>query len=426
MAIELDISPERFNAIYLKHGINNQHRIQIYYGGSSSGKSVFLAQRAVLDVFNGKRNYLIVRNVKATLRNSCFNEITAAISEFELTPYFSINKSDLVITCLLNRKQILFAGLDDVEKIKSIKPQDGVLTDVWVEEATECEERSVKQLGKRLRGRSAVAKRITLSFNPILRDHWIYTKYFSIWQDDKQYVESGNVSILKTTYKDNKFLMPDDIAELENETDTYYYEVYTLGNWGVLGAVIFRNWRVEDFSDIEHTFPMFRHGVDWGFGTDPFAYGKLYYDKTRRKLYVIDEVCAVGLLNPEAAKLIKPHVGRDRVVCDSAEPKSIAEFRQYGINAVAAEKGKGSVEHGIKWLQSVEIIIHPRCQEAKNEFTKYKYKEDKNGTVLPIPVDKDNHIIDLIRYATEDLSVERRGVLIAASAGDDRADRPNL
>jgi phage terminase large subunit len=427
MAIELNISPTRFNPIYLKYGLKNQHRIQIFFGGSSSGKSVFLAQRAVLDVFYGKRNYLIVRNVKATLRNSCFNEITAAISEFGLTEYFSINKSDLVITCLLNRRQILFAGLDDVEKIKSIKPQFGVLTDVWVEEATECEERAVKQLGKRLRGRSDVSKRITLSFNPILQDHWLYTKYFGIWQDNKQYVESGNTSILKTTYKDNKFLMPDDIAELENEDDQYYYQVYTLGNWGVLGAVIFRNWRVEDFSDIEHTFPLLRHGVDWGFGVDPFAYGKLYYDKTRRTLYIIDEVCAVNLLNHEAAKAIKPHVGRDVVVCDSAEPKSIAEFVQYGINAVSAVKGPGSVETGIKWLQSLEaIIIHPRCQQAKNEFSRYKYKEDKNGNVLPVPVDRDNHIIDLTRYATEDCIVENQGIAFAVGLGNPRNSRPEL
>jgi phage terminase large subunit len=408
--IHLEISGDIFNSIYLRRGLRNQHRTQIYFGGSSSGKSVFLAQRCVLDVFNGNRNYLVVRNVQKTLRQSCFNEITKQISEFKLYDYFNINKSDLVITCKHNRKQILFAGLDDPEKIKSITPIDGVLTDVWVEEATECARAAVKQLEKRLRGRAEVSKRITLSFNPILRDHWIYTEYFDIWEDGGQYVESAdkNLSILKTTYKDNRFLMPDDIANLENETDPYYYEVYTLGNWGVLGAVIFRNWRVEDFSAIEHKFPTYNHGVDWGFGVDPFAYVKVHYDKMRRRLYIVDEVCSVGLLNRESAAMIKQHCGRDLVVCDSAEPKSIEEFRQFGINAVGADKGKGSVEHGIKFLQGLEIIIHPRCQQAKNEFTKYKYKEDKNGNVLPLPVDKDNHCIDALRYALEDAYKERK------------------
>jgi phage terminase large subunit len=408
--IHLEISPDVFNEIYLKYLLNNQHRYQICFGGSSSGKSVGIAQRTVLDIFGGKRNYLVVRNVQRTIRHSCFNEIVRQINEFQLTDYFSINKSDLVITCNLNRKQILFAGLDDPEKIKSITPHDGVITDIWVEEATECDRSAVKQLDKRLRGQSEVKKRLTLSFNPILRDHWIYTEYFNIWDDSKQYVESDefDISILKTTYKDNRFLMPDDIANLENESDPYYYEVYTLGNWGVLGAVIFKNWRVEDFSELEKKFPAFRHGVDWGFGVDPFAYVKVHYDKTRRRLYICYEVCAVGLLNRDSADQIRPYVGHDQVVCDSAEPKSIEEFKQYKINAIAAEKGPGSVEHGIKFLQGLEIIIHPRCQQAKNEFTKYKYKEDKNGNVLPVPVDRDNHIIDAIRYALEDAYKERK------------------
>ncbi|WKK94117.1 PBSX family phage terminase large subunit [Clostridioides difficile] len=304
MAINLEINPDVFNPIYLKHQLNNNNRYQIYFGGSSSGKSFSLAQRTVLDVFKGNRNYLIVRNVQSTLKRSCLNEITKAINNFKLNEYFQVNKTNMIITCKLNNKQILFCGLDDVEKVKSITPIDGVITDIWVEEATETDYKAVKQLDKRLRGKSKVVKRLTLSFNPILKDHWLYTEYFDIWEDDKQYVEKDNVSILKTTYKDNKFLAEDDIKALENESDKYYYEVYTLGNWGVLGAVIFKNWRVEDFSDIESTFDNFRHGIDWGFADDPFAYVKSHYDRMRRKLYICDEIEAVGLLNREAAPLV--------------------------------------------------------------------------------------------------------------------------
>ena len=402
--LELQISPKRFNPVYLEHLISNTYRYQIVFGGASSGKSYALAQRAVLDVLGGEHNYLVVRNVARTLRQSCFNEIAKAIAEFGVSRYFAINKSDMVITCRLNRKQILFAGLDDTEKIKSITPQDGVITDVWVEEATECERNAVKQLDKRLRGRSSVTKRLTLSFNPIIQTHWIYEEYFSIWLDDSTYVESDdlNLSILKTIYKDNGFLEADDVYALENESDDYYYQVYTLGNWGTLSGTIFTNWRVEDFSELEQTFDTFRHGVDWGFGTDPFAYVKLHFDRTRNRLYVVDEVCAVGLLNSEAAKQIAPLVGHDQVVCDSAEPKSVAEFLTLGINAASAVKGPGSVEFGIKKLQGLDIIIHPRCQCTKNEFMTYKYKQDKNGNSLPIPLDKNNHCIDAIRYAMED------------------------
>ncbi|SJQ00137.1 phage terminase large subunit, pbsx family [Clostridioides difficile] len=401
MAINLEINPNIFNPIYLKHQLNNNNRYQIYFGGSSSGKSFSLAQRTILDVFKGNRNYLIVRNVQSTLKRSCLNEITKAISNFKLNEYFQVNKTDMIITCKLNNKQILFCGLDDVEKVKSITPIDGVITDIWVEEATETDYKAVKQLDKRLRGKSKVVKRLTLSFNPILKDHWLYTEYFDIWEDDKQYVEKDNVSILKTTYKDNKFLAEDDIKALENESDKYYYEVYTLGNWGVLGAVIFKNWRVEDFSDIENTFDNFRHGIDWGFADDPFAYVKSHYDRMRRKLYICDEIEAVGLLNREAAPLVSKKANGDLVICDNASPKDVAEFSDLRINAVSARKGAGSIEYGIKFLQGLEIIIHPRCQNFKNEINKYKYKEDKNGNILPIAVDKDNHLIDALRYSLE-------------------------
>lgn len=411
MAINLDIDPAVFNSIYLKHQFHNNNRYQIYFGGSSSGKSFSLAQRTVLDVLGGKRNYLVVRNVQSTIRRSCLNEITKAINSFKLSEYFSINKTDMVITCNLNKKQILFCGLDDVEKVKSITPIDGVITDIWVEEATECEKSDIKQLDKRLRGRSEVIKRLTLSFNPILKDHWIYEEYFGIWEDNKQFIEMDNMSILKTTYKDNRFLTPDDVAALENETDKYYYEVYTLGNWGVLGAVIFKNWRVEDFSDIEKTFDNYRNGVDWGFAEDPFAYIKPHYDKTRKLLYICDEIEAVDLLNSQSAPMVKEKAGRGKVICDSAEPKSVAEYRTLGVNAKGAKKGPGSIEYGIKFLQGLEIIIHPRCKNFRTEISKYKYKEDKNGKVLPVPVDKDNHLIDALRYGMED-DMKQTGISI--------------
>lgn len=401
MGINLNIDSKIFNPIYFKHQLKNNNRYQIYFGGSSSGKSFSLAQRTVLDLLNGNRNYLIVRNVQSTIRRSCLNEVTKAISNLKLSEYFEVNKTEMVITCTLNDRQILFCGLDDTEKIKSITPKKGVITDIWVEEATECEYKAVKQLDKRLRGISKVTKRLTLSFNPILKDHWLYTEYFDIWEDNKQYVEKNNVSILKTTYKDNKFLTPDDIAALENETDPYYYEVYTLGNWGVLGAVIFKNWRVEDFTEIENTFDNHRHGVDWGFADDPFAYIKSHYEKKKKRLYICDEIEAVGMLNEESAPLVKEKAGNSRVVCDSSEPKSISDYRRLKVNAVAAKKGPGSIEFGIKFLQGLEIIIHPRCQNFKNEISKYKYKEDKNGKVLPIPVDKDNHLLDGLRYSLE-------------------------
>lgn len=401
--IKLKIDQEVFNPIYRKRLLSNQSGTQIYFGGSSSGKSYAIAQRTVLDVLNGKRNYLIVRKVMSTIRGSVFNEVRKAISNFKLTEYFQVNLTDMIITCTLNGKQIRFAGLDDVEKVKSITPELGVFTDVWIEEATEVTYSDYKQLQKRLRGRSAVPKRTTLSFNPILRTHWIYVEFFGAWTDDgTQWQTSDGVTILKTTYKDNLYLEPDDIAGLENESDRYYYEVYTLGNWGVLGHVIFKNWRVEHFDTSQ--FGTYYEGMDWGFSPDPFAWIQASHDRAQSKIYICDEILAEGLLNNEAAPLVRAKTHAGLITADSANPQAIAEFNSLGVPTKGAKKGPGSVEDGINWLKQHEIIIHPQCVGFKREIESYKLREDKNGEALPVPVDKDNHLIDSLRYAFEDLS----------------------
>ena len=388
------------NPAYLPH-LDNEHRTQIFFGGSSSGKSYFLAQRTILDLISGGHNYLIVRKVARTLSKSVFNEICKAINFLKLAPYFSINKSDLVITCD-NGYQILFAGLDDVEKIKSITPAKSVITDIWVEEATETEYADIKQLNKRLRGKSLVKKRLILSFNPVYQTHWIYEEYFAgKWDESKNYYQDERLSILKTTYRDNKFLMPDDIDELENETDPYYKAVYSDGNWGVLGKVIFTNWRTEDLTEKARFFSTFQNGLDFGFANDPAAPTRCHYDRSSNTLYLLNAKYCFGFTNDLLAAEVKNMAGSEVVTCDSSEPKSIAELRQYGVTAAAAIKGKDSVNFGIQWLQKLQIVIDYRLKEAINEFTVYKWREDKDGNVLPEPVDKNNHIIDSVRYALE-------------------------
>lgn len=404
--VNLKVSKKVFNNTYLPY-LDDETGTQLFFGGSSSGKSYFLAQRTVLDVANGDHNYLITRNVQKTIKKSVFNEITKAISFFKLNGFFSINKSDMVITCA-NGYQILFCGLDDPEKIKSITPQKGVITDVWVEEATETEYAAVKQLRKRLRGRSKVQKRLILSFNPILKTHWIFREFFGGWNDSRQEYRDDKLSILKTTYKDNKFLTIQDIQELENETDRYFFEVYTLGNWGVLGNVIFKNWEVQDLSQIRQTLTSFYNGLDFGFSQDPAALAHMAYDRKHKTLYILDELYETELTNDILAKEIKKVIGAQDVTCDSAEPKSIKELKKFGVRAHPAKKGKDSVNFGIDWLQRQKIIIDIHCQNAKNEFQMYRWQEDKNGNVLTTPVDKDNHLIDAVRYGTEGIQEGRK------------------
>ena len=403
---EVDIHTEVFNEAYLPL-LDDMTPTQILFGGSSSGKSIFaVGQRPVIDVLKGGRNYLICRQVGKTIRNSVYNEITKTINTWGMNSLFNVNKTDFVITCS-NGYQILFTGLDDAEKLKSITPIKGVITDILVEEATETERHSVKQLEKRLRGGSeSTPKRMTLLFNPILRSSWIYTEYFGsiAWADNQKEYHSDELTILKTTHKDNRFLTGQDHARLENEKDKYFYEVYTLGNWGVLGNVIFSNVQYEDLSSIHNQFTNKKFGLDFGFASDPAALHCSHYDRMRKTIYVFDELYETELTNPELAALIKPIVGNNVVVCDSAEPKSIKELRDNKINAVPAKKGQDSVVFGIQWLKQQTIIIDPHCINAKNEAVAYKWKEGPDGKPVspPRPVDKNNHWWDATRYAYED------------------------
>lgn len=391
----VEINKTVFNDIYWRFLHARQH-IQIFYGGSGSGKSFFLAQRAVNDLLQGQRNYLILRNVARTSRQSTFTEVQKVIFDWGVSALFKINKSDLTITCQ-NGQQAIFAGLDDVDKLKSVTPIKGVFTDVWLEEATEAQETDVLQLERRMRGRSRVPKRIALSFNPILRAHWIYKRFFQHISDDQQISQDDDKLILKTIYRDNRFLTDQDVKILEDTTDEYFYNVYTLGNWGVLGDVIFKNWKIEEVS--REGLDKFRYGLDFGFTNDPAAFVELVLDPKHKKIYILDEFYELKLTNPELAHKIKPIAENAIVWCDSAEPKSIEELKRHKVNARGATKGKDSVLYGIQWLQQHEIIIDSKCQNTINEFRSYQWQKIKTGETINKPVDRNNHVIDATRYA---------------------------
>jgi phage terminase large subunit len=406
MELAISNSEEYFNPVYLKN-LTNQTPTQIYFGGSSSGKSFFiLGQRTVIDVLTTDRNYLIVRNTAKTNRHSTFNEVLKGIRTLESQngniELFKVNKSEMTITAINNGNQILFSGLDDVEKLKSITPKKGVITDIVIEEGTEINYSAYKILTTRLRGRSRVKKRITWLFNPIYGGHWIFKDFFKgRWNDNKKELVEKDLYILKTTYEDNNFLEPDDIERLLREAgnDPYYRDVYVKGNWGVIGNLIFKNWEALDLSD--YKFDRFENGLDFGFSNDPSAFVRVHINQEKKELYILDEMFATGLDNEELAGILKEKIKHEPIVCDSAEPKSIAELRKYRLNASGAKKGPGSLNTSYRFLQKFKIIIDEKCQNIINEFSTHKYKEDKDGNPLPVPEDKNNHGIDAIRYAIE-------------------------
>jgi phage terminase large subunit len=217
--------------------------------------------------------------------------------------------------------------------------------------------------------------------------------------------------------------------------------VYTFGRWGVLGHVIFTNWRVEDLAGMRAQFTNRRTGLDFGFSSDPAASTRTHYDRKRKTIYIFDELYETGLTNDQLAKSLKellcseyaagdgvtaskddyrlhkdeltqqhgpfePVDYGDAIVADSSEPKSIKELQGYGLNVVGAKKGLDSVLFGIQWLQQQEIVIDSACVNARNEFMQYHWKEDRDGNAIRQPADKNNHIIDQLRYAYEQDALE--------------------
>lgn len=399
--------PERaFNEVYLPY-LYTRTRNEIYYGGASSGKSRFVAQKKIVQHLSEKgRKTLVVKKVAKTIRHSAFAEIVGVLNAWNLRGLFKVNKSDMEIIRKDGATSFVFAGLDDVEKLKSIVG----ITDVWVEEATEITQEDYQQLNIRMRG-GTLSKQIILSFNPVSALSWI-KKYFF---DQKR----ENTSILKTTYLDNRFLNKDDheiLEQLKND-DPVYYRIYALGEWGVLGNLVWTNYTVEDFDKNAFTEQQLYHGADWGFN-EPSAIIRIGFKDA--KIYIIDGIYAKGLTNTELIKEVammftekdlagEEYVNKDySIIGDSSEPARIKEFRQHGWKMRPAKKGKDSVKFGIDFVRRHEIIIHPSVQDFINEISAYKYREDKDGNILDEPLDVNNHYMDATRYSLEDLAHERR------------------
>ena len=237
--LKIEISSRVFNKAFLKY-LDNDKRYLVFYGGAGSGKSYFVAERYIYKMLKSKRfNLLVVRATGKSNRDSTFALFKQVISKWKLSKHFKINESDLRVKCLLNGNEIIFSGLDDVEKLKSVTFSKGELTDVWIEEASEIQESDFNQLDVRLRGKGT-KKQIVISFNPIDINHWLKKRFFDRKDD--------NIEIFHSTYKDNDFLDEDykNLLESYKETDRYYYDVYCLGQWGVLGKTVFDARKIND------------------------------------------------------------------------------------------------------------------------------------------------------------------------------------
>lgn len=395
MKIKIDLSnlPEVVNKKYFPL-LKDKSRYLVLYGGAGSGKSFFAGQKIIYRVLIEKNHrFLVVRKVGRTNRDSTFQLLKSIIYRWGLRSLCRINRADLRISFPLFNSEILFTGMDDAEKIKSIAG----ITGIWLEEASEFKQNDFQQLDLRLRGRTKNYKQIILSFNPISATHWIKRWFF-----DRK-VEGGK--ICHSTYKDNRFIDKEYKKRLEalKEIDRYYYQVYCLGEWGVLGNLIFSNWRVIDTNKDLDWYDDVRFGVDFGFNNPSVV---LLVGKKENDVYIIKELYQSGLTNKDLINKIKQRFSIEFMkyyfYCDGAEPNRIEEMKREGIKALPVKKGKDSVLRGVDWLKMRKIYIDESCINTQREFEQYKYKEDREGNVLEEPVKEFDHTIDALRYSMND------------------------
>lgn len=374
----------------------------------NSGKSHIVARKILyrlLKESSVKHNFLVIRKVDRTIKRSVFTLIRNIISRWGLSKEFDINLTDKTITYRENGSQIMFSGLDDVEKLKSI---EGV-TSIWCEEATELNQEDFEQLDLRLRGNQGCLKQIILTLNPISEQHWIKKVFF----DDPM----DGVFTLKTTYLDNAFIDDEYKMVMENKkkTNPRYYNIYALGNWGTAEGLVFNNVqqrliRPEEVAGLDCV-----QGLDFGYTNDPTAFNISYVDEKNRKIFVYDGFYRKGMSNAEIASEIKGlKAHKHKTIADSSEPKSIDYIKGKNCRIEGAAKGRDSINAGIDYLSEYEIIVNAHLVEFMTEFNNYAWAVDKNGKATNKPCDDFNHFIDSLRYAVEPYIVAAPSVAVFA------------
>ncbi len=392
--INLSISNKIFNDIYLPFLFKYDNRIEIYYGGAASGKSVFVAQKLVLKAIKDKRKVLVIRKVAATQKDSCFSLVVNTLTKFKILSYCQVNKSTFEIT-LPNGSVFLFKGLDDSEKIKSITD----ISDIWIEEATEITFDDFTQLNLRLRSPKP-NNQIILSFNPVSKANWVYQQFFA---------KDTDAFILKTTYKDNKFIPEAYVKSLEEmkQNNYTYYMIYAEGEFCSLDRLVYTNYEIIDFDTVElmkqKRFTTVT-GLDFGFTNDPTAFVVGLCDTEAKELYIIDEFQDTGLLNTDIAnRIIELGYSKNLIYADCAEQKSIEEIKRNGVPRIKpCAKGKDSIVFGIQQLQQYKMYVNPKCTGIITELQNYAWEKDKStGEFINKPIDKYNHLLDALRYAMQ-------------------------
>jgi len=379
------------NPVYIPY-LYDQHRYLIMKGGAGAGKSHFACQKILYRTMTEEgHRFLIIRKVKDTIRKSVFQLFQDYISNWNLSGEFKINLTLQTITFLGNGNQILFCGVDDPEKLKSMEG----ITGIWVEEATELAMKDFEEIDRRLRGIFHTYMQIILTYNPILKTNWTHKRFFEHLTDE----DKEDIIILTTTYHDNIYILNDKayIRLLESYTGNNR-KVYTLGQYGHLENAVYTNWQMIDDKDFPDDEPVY--GLDFGF-IAPMALIKVVVDMEERKIYLHEEYYkSRKTIKLFAEDIEENDIKEKRIIADSEAPDKIEELiNDYGYSYVEpANKNKGSVIAGIDFISQFEILITKSSTNIKREIEGYERKKDKEGTVLEQPEKGVDHAMDAFRY----------------------------
>lgn len=381
-----------------------------FSGGRGSLKSSTVSVLVPLLLINNPGTHaLVLRKVANTIRDSVYAQYIWAIGELGMAAYWEAKVSPMELIYKPTGQKIMFRGADDPMKIKSIKVPFGYIAVTHFEEkdqfAGRAEIRTILQ--STMRGGSKYWN--FESYNPpISRDNWA---------NKDSLEERADRLCHKSTYLQAppEWLGEQFLAEAEHlkATDERAYQHEYLGIPVGTGGNVFDNLELREITDEEIShFDQIYQGVDYGWFPDPFAFIRLHYDRARETIYLMDEIYQNKLTNEASGNIIIQRGYKDAyITCDSAEPKSVADYRAMGLPAKAAVKGPGSVDYGMKWLQRRKIVIdRKRTPNAYNEFVNYEYDRNKDGDIISGYPDENNHLIDATRYAVERIS-RRMGVI---------------
>ena len=395
-------------AFYPVHCDIKRHGHTFYWlcGGRGSTKSSFVSvEIPLLLLRHPEMHAVVLRKIGNTVKDSVYSQIQWGIDQLGLTDAFAYRKSPYEITYRRTGQKIYFFGVDDPHKIKSLKPPHGYVGVVWFEELDQFsgmeEVRNINQ--SLMRGGNVFYEFFTYN-PPKSQDNWVNVESLA---DDADRMTSHTTYLdVPRTWLGEPFFF--EAEKLKARNEMLYRHEY-LGEVTGTGGAVFENVHETAFTDAQvDAFDHRYYGLDFGFAVDPMAFIVMHYDAKHETLYIFGEVYEQKLTNKRGAEKIKALLpnATAQIVADSAEPKSIAEMKDYGLRVTGARKGPDSVEYGIRWLQSLAAIHidRHRAPNTYREFISYEYEHNREGQFISAYPDKDNHAIDAVRYACEPLT----------------------